>query len=48
MSYMPECKKTLVYKLYGISIFIDKRLINCKLYFYFVLGVNYGHVRNVV
>jgi len=45
---MPECKMTLVYKLYVLLIFIDTRLINCNLCLFFVLGVNYGHVRNVV
>ena len=44
---MPECTKTLVYKLYDFYIFIDKVMLNCNLYFFFELGVIYGHIRNV-
>jgi hypothetical protein len=39
---------TLVYKLYGFCIFMDTRVINYNLCFFFVLAVNYGHIRNVV
>jgi len=39
ISYMPECTTTSVYKLYGFYIFTDTIMINCNLFFFFILGV---------
>jgi len=44
---MTECKTSSVYKPYEFYIFTDTIMINCNLYFFFLLQVNYGHIRNV-